>query len=123
VADVPRPLSAICLKAMSLRPEDRYPLPRDLAEDLEHWLADEPVSARRDTWSERQARWMRRHRTAAQTAFAALVLVAVVAVGASILIQGARTKEIRALRIASAAGRASELLEADSWDAARVDGI
>jgi len=123
VAAVPRPLSAVCMKAMALRPEVRYPLPRDLAEDLEHWMADEPVSARKDTWSERQARWMRRHRTTAQTAFGALVLVAVVSVGASVMIQGARTKEVRALRIASSAGRASEMLEADSWDAARVANV
>ena len=38
-------LEAVCLKAMALRPEDRYPTPRALAEDIEHWLADEPVSA------------------------------------------------------------------------------
>jgi tetratricopeptide (TPR) repeat protein/tRNA A-37 threonylcarbamoyl transferase component Bud32 len=122
-ADVPRPLSAVCMKALALRPQDRYPLPRDLAEDLEHWMADEPVSARKDTWSERQARWMRRHRTTAQTALGALVLVAVVAVGASIMIQGARTKEVRALRIATAAGRASELLEGKTWDAGRVANV
>src|SRR5205823_10450526 len=37
-------LEAICLKAMALRPEDRYQSPHDLANDIEHWLADEPVS-------------------------------------------------------------------------------
>jgi tetratricopeptide (TPR) repeat protein len=36
-------LEAICQKAMALRPGDRYPSPRELTEDLEHWLADEPV--------------------------------------------------------------------------------
>ena len=29
---------------MALKPEDRYPSPRALAEDIEHWLADEPVA-------------------------------------------------------------------------------
>ena len=38
-------LEAVCLKAMALRPEDRYASPRALADDVEHWLADEPVSA------------------------------------------------------------------------------
>src|SRR5262249_34349130 len=39
--DVPAALEAVCLKAMALRPEDRYPSPRVLADELEHWLADE----------------------------------------------------------------------------------
>jgi serine/threonine protein kinase/Zn-dependent protease len=38
-------LEAVCLKAMARRPQDRYPSPRALAEDIEHWLADEPVTA------------------------------------------------------------------------------
>jgi WD40 repeat protein len=33
-------LEAICLKAMSLRPEDRYASPLELAEEIEAWLAD-----------------------------------------------------------------------------------
>src|SRR5205823_2236305 len=44
-AGTPPVLEAICLKAMALRPEDRYATPRALAEDIEHWLGDEPVSA------------------------------------------------------------------------------
>jgi serine/threonine-protein kinase len=60
-ASVPRPLEVICLKAMALRPEDRYASPRALAEDLEHWLADEPVSAWREPLARRLARWGRRH--------------------------------------------------------------
>ena len=42
---IPPPLEAICLKAMAFEPEDRYHSARELAHDLEHWLADEPVSA------------------------------------------------------------------------------
>ena len=46
---VPRALNAICLKAMSLRPKDRYPFgAAALASDIEHWLADEPVTAFQD---------------------------------------------------------------------------
>src|SRR6185437_10406153 len=36
---VPPALEAICLKAMVLRPGDRYASPRALADDIEHWLA------------------------------------------------------------------------------------
>jgi hypothetical protein len=38
-------LEAVCLKAMALKPEDRYGTPRALSDDIEHWLADDPVKA------------------------------------------------------------------------------
>ncbi len=60
---VPRPLEAVCLKAMALRPEDRYGSPKDLAAEIEQWTADEPVLAYREPWTARAARWARRHRT------------------------------------------------------------
>src|SRR5262249_45301688 len=44
-AGLPPALVAVCRKAMALHPTDRYAGPLALAEDLEHWLADEPVSA------------------------------------------------------------------------------
>src|SRR5262245_18901812 len=40
---IDRALEAVCLKAMALRPEDRYSSPKALAEDMERWMADEPV--------------------------------------------------------------------------------
>jgi hypothetical protein len=33
---------------MATHPEDRYPTPRALADDLERWMADEPVAAWRE---------------------------------------------------------------------------
>ena len=77
---VPAALSAICLKAMALKPEDRYPSARALAADLEHWLADEPVSAHREPPAARLRRWARRHRTLVATA-GALLATAVLALG------------------------------------------
>jgi tetratricopeptide (TPR) repeat protein len=59
---VPPALEAICLKAMALRPEARYASARELADDLERWLADEPVRAHRDRLAARLGRWARRHR-------------------------------------------------------------
>jgi tetratricopeptide (TPR) repeat protein len=86
--DFPRPahhkpdltpaLEAICLKAMALRPEDRYASPRALADDVEHWLADEPVSAHREGLWPRLGRWARRHRPLVAGA-AALLVTSVVA--------------------------------------------
>jgi serine/threonine-protein kinase len=70
------PLDAICRKAMALRPEDRYPTPTALAVELEHWLADEPVAAFRESPVARIARWGRRHRPLVAAAAALLVATA-----------------------------------------------
>src|SRR5579864_254466 len=60
---VDRALEAVCLKAMSNRAADRYASVHELVEDVEHWLADEPVKAYREGWSRRLSRWTRRHRS------------------------------------------------------------
>jgi tetratricopeptide (TPR) repeat protein/tRNA A-37 threonylcarbamoyl transferase component Bud32 len=76
-------LEAVCLKAMALHPEGRYGSCRALAEDIERWLADEPVSAWREPATRRAGRWARRHRPAvvgaAAAALAGLVGLAAVA--------------------------------------------
>src|SRR5262249_59073943 len=77
---VPPALQAVCLKAMALRPEDRYASPRDLAEEIEHWLADEPVRAYREPLSARAGRWLRRHPALAPAA-RPLLLAALPALG------------------------------------------
>jgi serine/threonine-protein kinase len=79
---VPLALDAVCRKAMSLQPQDRYASVRALADDVEHWLADEPVSAWPEPWTVRARRWVGRHRMAV-TAAAAGVLVAVVCLGSA----------------------------------------
>jgi serine/threonine-protein kinase len=70
-------LEAVCLKAMALRPEDRYPSPRALAEDIERWTADEPITAWREPFAWRARRWARRNRTAVTAAFAAAAVALV----------------------------------------------
>ena len=46
-------LEAVCLKAMATNPEDRYASCRALADDIERWMADEPVTAAKDRWARR----------------------------------------------------------------------
>ena len=60
---IPPPLEAICLKAMSLLPENRYPTALELFWDLNNWTADEPVVARPDPFLDRTRRWLARRRT------------------------------------------------------------
>jgi serine/threonine-protein kinase len=82
---IPRPLEAICLKAMKPDPEDRYAAVAELADDLDRWLADEPVSAFREPLVVRIRRWTRRHRTLVVAATAAVLLTAT-ALGACVLL-------------------------------------
>jgi serine/threonine-protein kinase len=89
---IDRALEAVCLKAMARRPEDRYASARALAEDLERWTADEPVSVHREPLSARLARWGRHHRTAAASV-AMLLITALVALSiGAVLIDRERSK-------------------------------
>lgn len=89
-------LEAICLKAMATLPEHRYATALDLANDIEHWLADEPVSAMPEPWSDRLRRWVSRHRTIVTTAAAAMVVAATTLGVASVLLNAARHEERKA---------------------------
>ncbi|MFK8115287.1 MAG: serine/threonine-protein kinase [Rubripirellula sp.] len=73
-SDIPKPMQAICEKAMALHPTNRYPTALDLARDVERFLADEPVTAYTDTVGQRLMRFARRHRSAFQTLLVGLVL-------------------------------------------------
>ena len=109
-------LEAICLRAMALRPSDRYATPRALAADLELWLADEPVSAHREALGARLARWSRRHRAWVIAGIATMTAVAVTAVAALLMINGARNREADQRREAEAQHRVANerALEAES---------
>jgi serine/threonine protein kinase/Tfp pilus assembly protein PilF len=71
---IPKPLEAICMKAMAAKPADRYASTAALADDIERWLADEPIAAHESGILERTSRWLRHHRTFAMSFFVANVL-------------------------------------------------
>jgi serine/threonine-protein kinase len=74
---VPLALEAACAKAMAAKPQDLYGSAKALAEDVQRWLADEPVSAYREPWGVRAGRWLRRHRTLASATAAGLLVTLV----------------------------------------------
>lgn len=57
----PAPLWAVCRKAMSVDPTQRYASAKALAREVERYLADEPVEAMPEPWIERARRWTRKH--------------------------------------------------------------
>ena len=97
---VAKTLEAICLKAMAREPGERYQSAHALADDVDHWLADEATSAYREPWSERLVRWARRHKTWTQAAAASIAIVAIIAIVASMLINNSRRSEAVARRSA-----------------------
>jgi serine/threonine-protein kinase len=95
---IDRALEAVCQKAMRLQPELRYASVRELARDIEHWLADEPVAAYPESRLERLGRWLRQHRTGTFAVGAALIGTCLVATIGAAVIEGSRRSEAAARR-------------------------
>jgi WD40 repeat protein len=73
-ARVPRDLETICLKCLEKEPARRYKTAQELANELEHFLRDEPIRAHPVSRAERGWRWCRR-KPALATLIVALHLV------------------------------------------------
>lgn len=57
-------LDLIVLKALRKEPDERYPSVTALAEDVQRYLANYPISLRMDAWSYRARKFVARHRVA-----------------------------------------------------------
>jgi hypothetical protein len=93
-SDVPAALQAVCHKAMALETTNRYDSAQALAGDVEHWLADEPVSAWREPWHIKARRWVKRHRTW-MTASVAALLVALLSLGVAAILLTRANDQLR----------------------------
>jgi len=71
---LPRPLAAICSKAMAELPKDRYAGVSELAVDVSRFLDGLPVSAYSETALERLGRFYKRHQVAILLITAYLVM-------------------------------------------------
>jgi serine/threonine protein kinase/tetratricopeptide (TPR) repeat protein len=79
VPTLDRDLETICAKCLEREPNARYCSAGDLAEDLERWLANRPITARPVSASVRTLRWSRRNPV--PTGMAVLLLALGSAVG------------------------------------------
>jgi serine/threonine protein kinase/WD40 repeat protein len=89
-----RDLETICLKCLDKDPERRYGSAEALAEDLELWLAGEPIRARRTSVWERSLKWVRR-----RPAVAALLAVSSLAACGLLIASWIVTVQVREQRL------------------------
>ncbi|HXI03353.1 MAG TPA: hypothetical protein VNI57_09270, partial [Candidatus Saccharimonadales bacterium] len=71
---VPRPLDAVCRRAMALDPRDRYAGAAELGRELDLYLEGLPPESYREGPLERAGRWARKYRTAILLVAAYLVM-------------------------------------------------
>ena len=113
-ASVPRDLETICLKCLQKESVRRYASARELANDLGHYLSDEPILARPASGMEKVWRWCQRKPALAS----AVVLVVIVIVGspiAVVLVNRARLRaQTEAVKSAQVAKFLKDMLESVS---------
>ena len=110
--DISPSLEAVCLKAPALDPQNRYASPRNLGADIKAWLANEPVSARREPFSEPARRWAKRNKTAV-TGLAAALLVGLIGFGAVAAVQ-TRARNTLDAKNQELDGKNTELVKANA---------
>jgi tetratricopeptide (TPR) repeat protein len=81
---IPRDLETIVLKASARDPARRYQTAQALCDDLERFLEDRPIQARRVGYVERLGRWCRRNPAVAGLTLLAASLLLLVAVVATV---------------------------------------
>ncbi len=94
---IPRDLETICLKCLQKDPDRRYASAEALAEDLQRYLADEPIVARPPTRVEQLGRWVRKNRaTAIASGVVAAALIVATIISISFAVEASRQRDVAA---------------------------
>jgi WD40 repeat protein len=100
-SEIDADLETICLKCLRKEPAARYPSAEAVAEELQRWLAGEPIVARPVGPGERLIRWCRRKPALASALGAAALLLLTVLIGSPITalrIRAAQQEAVAKLR-------------------------
>jgi hypothetical protein len=104
-SSVPRELETVVLKALGKEPSERYPTARALADELQRFLDNQPVLARRPTVAERLGKLARRHPSLVGAGAVVLALLAAGSSLSALLIRGEQERTRAEQRNAEAAYR------------------
>src|SRR5205807_973161 len=104
-------LETIVLKAMEKRPQDRYATAQEMADDLQRFLQDQPIRARRPSVPARLGKWGRRHRPLVRALLVLLLLSLVLLAASNLLIRRAQREALQAQEDARDALRKAQLHE------------
>jgi serine/threonine protein kinase len=112
---IPVELETIVLKAMEKNPAERYSTAQELVEDLQRYLKDEPIRARRQTVVHRLKRWLRRHQRVLRAAAIGLALAMAGLAVSTVLVWQQKVQRENALKdsVAALAKAEAALTEAD----------
>lgn len=90
--NIPRELAAVAMKALALKPEDRYQTTESLRADIERFVEGRSVSAKEDTKWESIWKFAKRNKGFSTATAAATVLLAVVLIWSSVINYQARVR-------------------------------
>ena len=90
---IPKPLDAICRKAMSSGRLNRYQSVDDFRFDLERWMDGLAVSVHPESYGEKASRWMRDHLALVRAASISLLVISIVSLAAMVSIHQAKLQQ------------------------------
>lgn len=124
-ATIPKNLETIVLTAIEKDPRDRYSTAAELADDLQRFLDDQPISARNPSTVEQVIRWTRRNKAWAASLLLILVMLGVVLPVVLALFNWRLSREVQRTRLANQQAEkssdqsqlqlASSLIEQAKW--------
>jgi eukaryotic-like serine/threonine-protein kinase len=122
--DADRDLETIALKCLRKEPAARYGTAEDVAQDLERWLAGDPILARPLSALEGALRWSRRHPAAAVLSVALLLALAAIVIGTGVAaVRIRRAEEKAATHLRESLLREASSLRLGSELGHRDDGL
>ncbi len=118
--NTPPELAAVCARAMAPKAEDRYPTAKELAAEIEKFLAGGLVSAYEYRFSELLKRFIKRHRTVLTTMAAAAVALLVLGVYSYVRVSQERDYAVEQEQIALEQKQEAEAARAKEEEARKT---